>query len=366
MQNPERFLSFKEWMAENNRAYYARRSPGKQGDFVTSPIVHRAFGEAVARQVLEMDEQLHQPNPFYLVEFGGGTGQLALDILRCLHDESPRFFSRLKYVMSDFPESAENFQARFEKEFPLALKNIHILPEFGRGLTETIPEFPGCVLANEFLDALPIHLIVKRDADFREIFIAERAGRIEIVEMSPSPEVQNFIETNRIDLQEGHFAEINLEMQSWIRTVSSRLQRGFVLVLDYGGTGDILRSDRYPEGTLRAFKNHKLSDVFTLHPGEGDWTSDVDFSTLARLARKEGFSVTGYSTQGNFLLGLGAAERLPLFRKREINLEELKEHLAMKFLFHPEGMGNAFNVLGLHKGMDQPRLSGFSLRQEQL
>lgn len=366
MGSADRLISFKDWMAQNNRAYYSRRAPGKEGDFITSPMVHRAFGEAVARQILEMDEQLGHPDPFYLVEFGGGSGQLALDILKCLYEESPRFFSRLHYGISDFPESLESFHSRFEEHFPQALSNIHLLPAFGPDVLQKIPEFPGCVLANEFIDALPIHLIVKRGTEVREIFVAEKTDGVDIVEMPPSAEVRRFIETNQINLQDGHFAEVNLDMHSWVRTVSSSLQRGFVLVLDYGGPGERLRSERYPEGTLRAFKNHKLSDVFTLQPGEGDWTSDVDFSMLARIARKEGFGVTGYSTQGNFLIGLGAAERLPLFRKKEANLDELKEHLAMKFLFHPEGMGNAFNVLGLHKGMESPRLSGFSLRQESL
>ncbi len=366
MSNPDRLLSFSEWMAENNRTYYARKAPGKEGDFITSPLVHRAFGEAVARQIMEMDEQLGHPDPFLLIEFGGGSGQLALDILKCLAEESPRLFGRLSYGISDFPESIKHFQERFENELPGALNNVTFLPPFSPELARKIPNLPGCILANEFLDALPIHLIVKRDTEYREIFIGEQGEKFEIIELPPSPAVLHFIETNHLDLQDGCFAEINLEMQSWIRTVSSSLQRGFVLVLDYGGPGKELRSDRYPQGTLRGFKNHRLTDVFTLQLGEGDWTSDIDFSILARLAKKEGFSVTGYSTQGNFLLGLGVAERMPIFRKKDLNLDELKEHLAMKFLFHPEGMGNAFNVLGLHKGMDQPRLSGFSLRQEKL
>jgi len=366
MSQPKRLLSFKDWMAENNRAYYALRAPGKEGDFITSPLVHRAFGEAVARQILEMDEQLGHPDPFYLIEFGGGNGQLAVDILKCLYDEAPRFFARLKYGISDFPEPLQNFQSRFAQEFPDAMQNIQLLPPFMSRWGETIPEFPGCVLANEFLDALPVHLIVKRGTEYREIFIQEKPEGIEIVEMPPSPDVHAFIQSHAIDLQDGHFAEINLEMQSWIRTVSSSLKRGFVLVLDYGAPGEELRSSRYPEGTLRGFKNHKLADVFRLQLGEGDWTSDVDFSALVKIAKKEGFSLTGYSTQGNFLIGLGAVERMPIFKKKELDANEIKEHLAMKFLFHPEGMGNAFNVLGLHKGMEAPRLSGFSLRQEQL
>lgn len=366
MKNREKLLSFKDWMAENNRVYYSRRTPGKKGDFITSPLVHRAFGEAVARQILEMDEQLGHPDPFMLIEFGGADGQLALDILKCLSQESPNFYARLNYGISDFPESIQKFQSRFEKEFPTALENIQFFPPFGPSFTHPGAEFPGCVLANEFIDALPIHLVVKRGTEFREIFIAEVNGRFEIVELPLSREVLQFIEATRFDLPDGHFAEINLEMQSWIRAISSSLARGFVLVLDYGAPGEELRGERYPEGTLRGFKNHRLSDVFTLQLGEGDWTSDVDFSILAKLAQREGFAVTGYSSQGNFLLGLGTAERLPLFRKKELDLREIKEHLAIKFLFHPEGMGNAFNVLGLHKGMEQPRLSGFSMRQERL
>ena len=362
MPGPEKLVSFKDWMARNNRAYYARRFPGKEGDFVTSPLIHRAFGEAVARQIIEMDEQLGHPEPFWLMEFGGGNGQLAVDILTYLKEDAPDFFQRVAYAVSDFPEPARKLKEMVSEQLPELESTMKILPPFGRDLAPRLYPLPGCVLANEFLDALPVHLIVKRGIDFKEIFILEKQEGFDILERPPSAEVLDFIEATSLELQDGCFAEVNLDMQTWIRSISLSLRRGFVLVLDYGGTEEI-RENR-PQGTLRGFKNHRLAEVFTLQLGEGDWTSDVDFSILAKLAEREGFGVTGFSTQGNFLLGLGIAERMPIFKKKELDIQEIKDHLAMKFLFHPEGMGNAFNVLGLHKGMPLPRLSGFSMRNE--
>lgn len=367
MNPEEKLISFKEWMAQNNRAYYARHAPGKTGDFLTSPTISAAFGGAIARQILEMDAQLGRPEKFFALEFGGGQGRLALDILLTLYQESPDFFSRFFYGMSDFPEALTAFQKKLKKEIPEISKNLRLLPPFGKEFKANLPDGPGCIIANEFLDALPVHLVVKRGGDFKEIFIAEKAGTFEIVELPPSSEVQTFIQAFPFNLEDGQFAEINLEMKSWLRAISSFINRGFALVLDYGGPREELYSSRYPEGTLRGFKQHRLTDVFTLQLGEGDWTADIDFSTLAKVAVQEGFSITGFSTQSNFLLGTGIAERLPSFQHKKLDMNLLKEHLAMKFLFHPEGIGNAFNVLGLHKGITPaPTLSGFRLRQEKL
>lgn len=364
MGSEQKLLSFKDWMARNNRAYYARKAPGKSGDFITSPVVHRAFGEAIGRQLLEMDEQMGHPDPFFLMEFGGGNGQLAFDVLAGIREESPTFFSRLSYGISDFPEPLEMFRGRFEAEFPDLTDRLSFFPSFGFDFFSRLgtPAFQGCVLANEFLDALPIHLVVKRGLEFKEVFISESDDSFDVVELQPTPEVKTFIDAYHPDLPDGSFAEINLDMQTWVRGVSSSLKRGFALIIDYGGK----EGERPSGGTLRGFKNHKMVEVNTLNLGDGDWTSDIDFSILARVAQREGFSVTGFSTQGNFLLGLGMADRLPTFKKRELSLVDLKEHLAMKFLFHPEGMGNAFHVLGLHKGVTPSKLAGFSIRQETL
>lgn len=350
-------------MSQNNRTYYSQSFPGKQGDFITSPLVHPVFGGIIARQLMEMDEKLGHPDPFTVLEFGGGTGQLFLDILKAVKEESPNFFSRISYGVSDFPEPIAIFKQRIKEELPEGLDLIRFLPDYSSNDFTAPDIYKGCVLANEFLDALPIHLVVKRGETYKEIFVLEKEKGIEIVEMPPSQEVLNFIQTHRINLPEGVFTEINLEMEYWIQSISSALKTGFALIIDYGGFKEEVRGEHKPQGTLRGFKHHRLAEVFTLQVGEGDWTSDIDFSILARLAEKRGFQVTGHATQGDFLLGLGVAEQLPSFKKKELTLVDMKEHLGMKFLFHPQGLGNAFHVLGLHKGIPSPKLSGFSFRQ---
>lgn len=353
-------------MEKNNRAYYTHRLAGEKQDFFTNPAIHAAFGSAIARQILEMDTVLGSPHPFVFFEFGGGTGQLAVDILKTLQEESPNFFSRFYYGVSDFTESLAFLNSRIRREFPEMSGHFLFFPPYGPDFPDHLPAFPGCIFANEFLDALPVHYIVKRGTGFQEIFLAEKPEGYEFAEFPLSSPLKDFLKTYPMDLEEGCFAEINLEMQSWVHLASSTLKQGFVLVVDYGGLKEELHGSRYPEGTLRGFKYHRLADIFTLQLGEADWTSDIDFSTLAKIAEQEGFSVTGFSTQSNFLLGTGAAEQLPLFRKKNLDLKTMKEHLAMKFLFHPEGVGNAFHVLGLHKGTENPKLSGFRMRQEKL
>jgi SAM-dependent MidA family methyltransferase len=366
MAEEEKIFSFRDWMAQNNRAYYSRAFPGKQGDFITSPMAHPAFGGAIARQLIEMDEKLGKPDPFSVYEFGAGTGQLSLNILKTIKEESSDLFPRLSYGISDFSEPASVIQNRFQEEFPEGLNHICFSPYFGSDEFENPEISSGCVLANEFLDALPVHLIVKRGGKYNEVFILEKGGKVEIAEFPPLSEVLNFIESHQIDLPDGVFAEINLEMDHWIQWLSSSLKKGFALIIDYGGIKDEIRGEHKPEGTLRGFKHHRMAEVFNLQIGEGDWTSDIDFSILARLAQKRGLGIAGLATQGDFLLGLGLAERLPTFRKKELTIPDLKEHLGMKFLFHPEGLGNAFHVLGLHKGVSAPKLAGFSVRRLEL
>ena len=139
---------------------------------------------------------------------------------------------------------------------------------------------------------------------------------------------------------------------AWIATAAHPLERGLLLLIDYGArAAELYDPVRRPDGTARAFVRHRLHDDVYAHVGRQDLTAHVDFTSIRRAAEAEGCTTLGFLDQMYFLLAL-VSERLPRLN--------VKERLGLKTLVMPGGLGSTMKVLILAKGVGRPQLAGLS------
>jgi len=275
--------------------------PGRGGDFLTAPEAHPIFGYTLARQLAQMADLLGWPQPFTLREYGAGAGTLALAMLEGLHVERPDLLPTLRY------EPIEINSARLSE-----LRQTLTDEDFAAQLGEPDDEpLTGCILANEFLDAMPVHRVAMQDGALVERYVIWRDGWF-AEESGPlsTPALERYLADGGIELVEGQIAEINLELTGWIGTIAAQLARGYVLLIDYGYRAEKLFGPDYREGTLRAYYQHTVSDDPFHAIGNQDLTAHVDFSALERAAHEHDLCVLGLTTQADFLSGAGIGELL--------------------------------------------------------
>jgi SAM-dependent MidA family methyltransferase len=221
------------------------------------------------------------------------------------------------------------------------------------------------VLANEFLDALPVHSVVVEVGRLREQFVAWRDGRFvwQPGELS-DPRLAEWFLGRGVELREGQRAEVNLAMLDWLGAVAAQLERGYVLILDYGAPAAELYGESRQHGTLRGFRAHHVGSDVLSAVGHQDITSHVDLDALQAAADTVGLHVLGRTTQAEFLVGLGLEELLAEHRLRageEWNAQLLLRSTAGRLLDPGQLGGYAVVVLGKGVGT-QPSLRGLSFR----
>jgi SAM-dependent MidA family methyltransferase len=343
---------------DNDLGYYARaaRRSGRAGDFFTSVDVGPIFGELLARQVIEMAGILQSlapspQSPVDLVEAGAGSGRLSADILRAIRRRDRTLYDRLHLHLVEISTEARTAQ----------LKTLDDVADRVASSSRDLPDaFTGVLIANELLDALPVHQVVMRDDGLREVYVDLRGDRLVTSEGPLStPELSAYLERLGVSLEPGWRVEISLRAIDWVRAAVRRLTRGFAILIDYGHPARELYSVTHAAGTLTTFSRHTMAgperpgvDVPWLErPGDQDITAHVDFTSVQLAAEREGAIGLGLLDQTYFLLGLGAGE---------LDAPDLKTRLALKTLVMPGGLGSTLKVLILGKNVGAPRLLGCS------
>jgi len=360
--------------------YYARAAQrsGRAGDFFTSVDVGPVFGELLAAQVVEMahvlesrsqDGELRAPNPeprFDLVEAAAGNGRLSADIVREIRRVEPALYARLRLHLVETSAAARS-------------AHRDVLGDVEETLVRSSPDLPdavdGVLIANELLDAMPVHQVVMRREGLREVYVeAEQlaAGdwRLGTTEGPlSSPALAEYLDALEITLEPGWLAEINLAAVEWIRSAARRLRRGFIIVIDYGHRAGELYSASHSAGTLTTFSAHRAdgSERLSSTPawledaGERDITAHVDFTSIENEARRQGLATLGFLDQTYFLLGLVGAGGSNAGAAR-IDSADMKTRLALKTLLLPGGLGSTHKVLILGKNVGTPSLLGCAYR----
>ena len=320
--------------------YYSAgsRKLGAAGDFITAPELSPLFGRTLARQLAE----LMQSGPPEILELGAGSGALAETVLGELAALGcpPERYRILE-------PSADLRQRQRERLLPLGAQ-IEWL--------ETLPQtLAGVVLANEVLDALPVHRIRIDGAAIAELGVS--AGDDGLAwSQRPAPGALAAAASD-LALPDDYETELNLAAGVLTRDLARRLTRGALLFIDYGFPAREFYHPQRNRGTLMCHYRHRVHDDPFLWPGLQDITTHVDFSAIARAGADGGLDLLGYTNQAQFLINCGITELLS-----EVPAADAARYAplvaAVQKLLSPAEMGELFKVIALGRDIDVP-LQGF-------
>ena len=359
---PIPFVRFMELALYHPQFGYYMRQPagvnheriGWAGDFYTSSDVHPILGRAIAAQARQMDELVGRPTPFTIVEMGAGKGLLALDFLTAIHAEQDGFASRVRYVLIERSPAMQKLQRQ-----NLALwLNKPGLVTWVEDLDGLAPQsVTGLFFSNELIDAFPVHRVQIVTGRTEELYVDYQDGRFVncFKPLSTAALVQYLAQLNP-KWPEGYRTEVNLIAMDWMEQVARRMDRGFVLTIDYGHTAQDLYGPERKDGTLLCYFQQRANDDPFMRVGEQDMTAHVDFSSLAAVGETQGLHVTGFTNQMSFLMGLGVEEMVGKLEP------ESPAFRAAIHLLKPNGMGSTFKVLVQHKGLSRPQLHGLKFK----
>lgn len=347
------WISFAEYMEMAlylpGLGYYAggAHKLGAAGDFVTAPELTPLYGQAVARQVAQILRAV-PPAPT-LLEVGAGSGRLAADLLLALEalDALPARYEILELS----GELRARQQATIEAVAPHLARRVVWL--------ETLPEtFSGCVIANELIDALPVHAVAWRESGGMERGVTLRGNGFGWAEERPA---QGALAAAMAALPvEAPFeSEIGLAARAWVAEWGRRLERGALLLIDYGLPCHELYHPLRNHGTLRCHYQQRLHEDPFWWPGLSDITAHVDFTALAEAGFDAGLDVLGYTNQATFLINCGIGELLAE-RQSGGSTRAYSASGAVQMLLSPYEMGELVKVIALGKGIETP-LMGFAL-----
>lgn len=332
--------------------YTAHVALGPEGDFVTAPEEHPAFGALLARQAAQCWQALGAPDTLLLVEMGGGRGTLAAALLAHARDNLPDFFAAIQYLLIDrSPRLIAEQRAR--------------LAAFGPRVAwaDAVPgAFTGVLLSNELVDAFPVHRVVMRAGALRECYVIARAGEFAWEEGDvSSAAVDDYFSRFDITLADGQQAEVNLAAPAWMQAVGRALTRGVVLTIDFGHLASALYRPERRNGTLLAYRRQCVTDELLICLGRQDLIAQVNFSALVDAGNAAGLTPLGLVTQQNFLLDLGIEGWLAALDDGKLSPQERVGHrrgLLALLNSAEDGLGDA-KVLVQAKGVSA-RLDGLS------
>ncbi len=321
--------------------YYTRpHSPiGRAGDFITAPELSPLFAQTLARLAQEICASLSVPKIF---EFGAGNGRLCSDLLQalekvqCLPDQ---------YMILEVSQSLQQTQYEtLAREMPHYLNKIQWIHEW------PTQAFEGLVIANEVLDAMPVHRFKYENHDVYESKITRTPeGKWqETWEPTPYERVAQHVQSRMQQVTGPYISEYNGLMDDWMEHCSAMLQRGMMLVIDYGFPAHEYYHPDRSMGTLICHHQHHAHTDFFAHIGNEDITAHVDFTHVAEAASQAGFEVAWFASQASFLLDHGL---LDVFQTIQDEKQRWIAQQHIHQLLSPSEMGELFKVMALTKNM---------------
>jgi len=358
-------ISFAEYMDlvlyAPGRGYYSagKRKFGAAGDFITAPEISPLFSRCLARQCQQVLTRLGADG-CDILEFGAGTGVMAAEILQTLAEWEclPGHY----YILDVSADLREQQRQTLMAQVPELLERVVWL--------DRLPgQFRGVVLANEVLDAMPVHRIGFDAAHPYELFVGlnEQGGFVWCQRPLSSDRLQQrlsalFTELGTDNFCDGYISEINLVACDWLSGLDAIFEQGLVLLIDYGFPRHEFYHPERHDGTLMCHYRHRAHDDPMILPGLQDITAHVDFTSVAETAVENGLDVAGYTSQAQFLLGCGITQLLEQARGEELS-QQITLNQQIKKLTLPHEMGELFKVIALAKRFDEP-LIGFALNDQ--
>tara|TARA_Y100000590_G_scaffold453342_1_gene598239 strand:- start:600 stop:1664 length:1065 start_codon:yes stop_codon:yes gene_type:complete len=315
--------------------YYMRKNPfGKEGDFVTSPLVSNLFGEMLAIWCIAFWKHLGEPKKFLVVELGPGDGSLCKDLLK-VFNQFKKFYNSVEINLLEVSDNLKIIQKL--KINNKKVKWIKKIDEINSG--------PIIFLANEFFDSLPIKQIYKKKNLFFEkhIVLSSNSEKIKFLYKKANGSlIKSLKDLNLIST--GNTIEYPIAALKFLRSISKKISKfnGGLLTLDYGYI------TKKNQNTLQSVQNHKYTDLF-FEPGHSDITSHINFRLFREILKKNNLSVKGIATQSDFLKKIGILERANIISRKMTFKAKADMFYRLKRLLGYKEMGNLFKVIFAQK-----------------
>jgi SAM-dependent MidA family methyltransferase len=332
---------------EPDHGYYRRpeAGPGTAGaDFLTAPEAHPIAGAAIGRLLEQAWEAMGRPSPFRVTEAGAGTGALAAGLLGGLRDLGSPLLDAIRYRPLEVePVRVDQLRARLAEEG----LDRHLAADEDSATA-------GALVANEVLDALPVHRLIGRPDGPRELLVGLDVGdAFTWIEAEPTtPDLAARLADEDVTLTDGQVTEVCLAIDDWLAGATAPIERGIVVLIDYAAEPADLHGPARPAGTLRSFARHAVGADPFVHVGRQDLTATVDLAAVRAAARRQGLDPVGETTQAELLARAGTAELVDIYLRRPgATLQDgLYLRSALARLLDPSGLGG-FRVVAFGRGL---------------
>ncbi|HEY5701344.1 MAG TPA: SAM-dependent methyltransferase [Gammaproteobacteria bacterium] len=326
---------------------------GEGGDFITAPELSPLFSRCVARQIVDI---LSRAGNGEVLEVGAGSGRLCAGLLNALDElgQAPVHY-RILEPSADLRARQQSTIETEARDFRERVSWVNDLPSAG---------FKGVIIANEMLDALPVRRFRISNGRVEEAFVEWRRGGFQWCFDSsrdgmPEATVADIEQALGKPLPQHYVSELGPQRGAWIQRAAAGLERGALLLFDYGYPLTEYYHPQRVDGTLRCFLRHRSHDDPFLYPGLQDISVHVEFTSLATAATEAGLEIGGFTTQAEFLLASGLLEMCSDVDPRSERFFLLTRQI--KRLTLPEEMGELIKVVAFTRKIGLP-MEGFSGR----
>ncbi|TKC19899.1 class I SAM-dependent methyltransferase [Robertmurraya kyonggiensis] len=344
LSQPSKMITYATYISEAlyhpKWGYYIKQEEkvGRGGDFITTSNISDIYGRIMAKWFLNLMKEHDLPTK--VCEIGAGNGRFAAAFL----DEWSRITGEpLQYFIVD--ESP--YHRELQKEIlPIGEQVFQV-----ENLEELKP-FIGVVFSNELFDALPVHVVNKKDGTMMEVMVSvENDQFVEKPVLLENSMIKQFLKESNLTLVDNQRIEIPLAMGELVQRISQMLERGFVITVDYGYTDEEWMEPIHRDGSLRGYSKHEQVHNVLLNPGEMDITSHIHFDGLIRSGEKEGLRFVSKQRQDEFFLSIGLLQELEDHYDPNPFSKVGRRNRAIRSLILPSGMSSMFQVLIQKKGI---------------
>ncbi|WP_169306580.1 class I SAM-dependent methyltransferase [Cohnella pontilimi] len=344
-------ITFREYMSlclyHPEGGYYrsGKARVGREGDFYTSAYIGDIMGEVLAERLVRLaDERFPDGGPVEAVDWGGGTGRLSAQMLNAwlrLGEEGARF--RITVVDGD-PEHRRQAEELLAEHIEAGRARV-ISTEHAE--EQAWQERQVAVIANELLDAFPVHRIVRRGGRIWEWGVCwdERRQALSPCLTEPSDfRLEEWLNKQNILLAEGQTTEIGLDGAEWTARLGTMLGDAILIFIDYGDSTAELTGSHRMDGTLLCYEDHRAHDDPYRSPGRQDLTAHVDFDLIRSYALRAGWRELAYATQKRFLVESGVLTKLATHEFTDPFHPVVRRNRSIRQLLLSDGMSELFKV----------------------
>ncbi len=352
-QRADGFLPFDAFMqaalyAPQLGYYTATRPVGSAAsgaDFTTAPEISSLFGHTLAQAIAPC---FADDLPAVVLECGAGTGKLAKDVLDGLQAQG---IAVQRYAILELSASLRAQQQALLKDYPCV--------EWLDALPETASAFEGVVLANELLDAMPVRSFAIEFGQVFELGVAwnEPAQAWQWLQRSATPaDAAAVLSSVSDDIKNLPRYELERceQAYAWVASMAARMQRGTMLLIDYGFARGELYHPQRVGGTLMAHRYHQATPDVLAHAGDADITAHIDFTAVAQAATEQGMQVVGYLNQARFLINAGVGEAYAAAAQGMDTVLQAQLSRGLQLLMSEAEMGELFKIVALTKNCEAP------------